>query len=323
MHMIRKAKAIKTAQPFISRNNGFLDRARRDYHLNRDLYLLIIPVLAYYIIFHYIPIYGAQIAFKDYSPALGISGSEWVGFKHFQDFFASRYFIRVLKNTLVISFTYILLGFPVPILLAILLNELHSNKYKRVAQSLTYLPHFISLVVVCGMIRDFTMDTGIINQVLALFGHKPVTMLGQPDLFVPIYVISGIWQEAGWGSIIYLAAITGIDPQLYEAAKMDGAGRLRQIWSVVLPSILPTIIIMLIMRMGRVMNVGAEKILLLYNPGIYETSDVINTYVYRMGLMNFNYSYSSAVGLFNSLVNFTLLIIVNQISRMTQETSLW
>lgn len=315
---------IKAAKPpALGPRPGFGTRAWKDLLRNRDVYLLVLPVLAYYVIFHYIPIYGAQIAFRDYSPALGITGSPWVGLKHFQDFFASRSFGRVLKNTVVISFTYILYGFPVPILLAIFLNELHSNRYKRVAQSLTYLPHFISLVVVCGMIRDFTMDSGIINRFLSLFGHKPVTMLGQPQLFVPIYVISGIWQEAGWGSIIYLAAITGIDPQLYEAAKIDGAGRFRQIISVTLPSILPTIIIMLIMRMGRVMNVGSEKILLLYSPAVYETADVINTYVYRKGLMDFDYGYSSAVGLFNSVVNFALLVGVNQISRMTQETSLW
>jgi putative aldouronate transport system permease protein len=296
---------------------------RRTLARYRDLYLMILPVLAYYLLFHYKPMYGALIAFKDFSPARGILGSPWAGFKHFQDFFSSFYFWRVLRNTLVISLSTLVFAFPAPIALALLLNELRSRAFSRTVQSITYMPHFVSLVVFCGLIREFTMDTGVVNQVLALAGWKPVTMLSQPQLFVPVYVVSDIWKEVGWGSIIYLAALAAIDPQLYEAARIDGASRLAQTWYVTLPGIAATAVIILILRVGHVMSVGFEKIILLYNPAIFETADVISSFVYRKGLQEFSWSFSAAVGLFNSAVNFSFLLGANWISRRLQETSLW
>jgi putative aldouronate transport system permease protein len=290
---------------------------------NGQLYLIALPVLAYYIIFHYAPMYGAQIAFKDFSPAGGITGSPWVGFKHFSDFFGSIYFIRVLKNTLTISLTSLVFGFPAPIILALLLNELRGRRFSRTVQLITYMPHFISMVVICGMILEFTSQNGLISVVLSWFGIPAKTMLNDARLFVPIYVISGIWQGIGWGSIIYLAALTGIDQELYQAASIDGAGRWKQTLYVTLPGLLPTIIVLLILRTGNILSVGAEKIILLYNPAIYETSDVISSYVYRRGLLNADWSFSSAVGLFNSVVNFILVASVNWLARRTSDTSLW
>ncbi len=290
----------------------------------RDLYLMALPVLVYYLLFHYKPMYGALIAFKDFSPARGVLGSPWVGVKHFSDFFTSFYFWRVLRNTLVISFNSLLFAFPAPIMLALLINELRSRPFSRAVQSVTYMPHFVSLVVFCGLIREFTADTGVVSQVLAAFtGAKPVTMLGKANLFVPIYVISDIWKEVGWGSIIYLAALSGIDLQLYEAARIDGASRLAQTWYVTLPGIAATVVIVLILRIGHIMNVGFEKIILLYNPAIFETADVISSFVYRKGLQEFNWSFSAAVGLFNSVINFSFLIAANWISRRLRDESLW
>lgn len=302
---------------------NFRRKVAKDFRINKGLYLLVTPVLLYYLVFHYVPIYGVQIAFRNFSVGLGIWKSPWVGFENFIEFFSSMYFWRLLGNTLRISFSYLIFGFPVPIIFALLINELRSKHFKRWSQSIIYLPHFISLIVICGMVRDFTLDTGVINYVLGIFGWQPVTMLTRPEFFTSIYVISGIWQEAGWGSIIYLAAIAGIDQELYEAARSDGAGRFIQTLRITLPSIAPTIIIMLILRVGRVMNVGSEKIILLYNQAIYSTADVISSYVYRKGLLEMDFSYSAAVGLFNSVVNFILLVSVNKISKATQETSLW
>jgi putative aldouronate transport system permease protein len=290
---------------------------------NGELYLIALPVVAYYIIFHYFPMYGAQIAFKDFSPSSGITGSPWVGFRHFTDFFSSIYFIRVLKNTLTISVTSLVFGFPAPIILALLINELRSRRFSRTVQLITYMPHFISMVVVCGMILEFTTRNGLISVVLSYFGVPAKTMLNDAGLFVPIYVISGIWQGVGWGSIIYLAALTGIDQELYQAASIDGAGRWKQTLYVTLPGLLPTITVLLILRTGSILSVGAEKIILLYNPSIYETSDVISSYVYRRGLLNADWSFSSAVGLFNSMVNFILVAFVNWLARRTSDTSLW
>jgi putative aldouronate transport system permease protein len=301
----------------------FLDRVRRDWRRNAGLYVLVLPVLAFYVLFHYYPLYGAQIAFKQFIPTLGIWRSEWIGLAHFRDFFGSYYFLRILQNTLIISLTSLLFGFPAPILFALMLNELRNRPFKRAVQTITYMPHFISLVVICGIIREFTRDDGAITSFLGVVGFARTSMLSVPELFVPIYVASGIWQELGWGSIIYLAALSGIDPELYEASVMDGAGRFRQLWSITLPGILPTVMTLLILRMGRMLNVGYEKIILLYSPAIYETADVISSFVYRKGLIDLNFSYSSAVGLFNGVANLTLLVAANRASRALGTTSLW
>lgn len=302
---------------------GFFEDTIKDFKINKVLYLMILPVVVYYIIFHYKPMYGAIIAFKEFSPAKGIFGSPWVGIKHFQEFFTDFYFFRIFKNTLVISITSLIFSFPAPIIFALLLNELKSKWFSRTVQTISYMPHFVSLVVICGMIKQFTSDTGFITYLLSFLGFERITMLSEPELFVPVYVISGIWQEVGWGAIIYLAALAGIDQELYEAARIDGAGRWKQTVHITLPGIAPTIIILLILRMGNILGVGFEKIILLYNAGIYETSDVISSYVYRKGLQEFNWSFSSAVGLFNSVINFVMIILSNWISRKVNETSLW
>lgn len=307
----------------VTEKKGLGERLFKDFKRNKYRYLIILPVIAYYLIFCYKPMYGAIIAFKDYNPSLGILDSPWVGFKHFMDFFNSFYFWRVLKNTIVISIATLLFGFPAPILLALLINELTNRHYKKFVQTVSYIPHFISLVVVCSMIKEFTMDSGIINDFMAWLGFPRVTMLNEKEYFVPIYVISGIWQQMGWDSIIYLAALSGVNKELYEAASIDGAGRVKQIFSITIPSILPTIVTMLLLKIGGILNVGSEKIILLYNEATYETADVISSYVYRKGLQEFNWSYSTAVGLFNSIINFILLIFANKASKKLTETSLW
>ncbi len=307
----------------LGKSNSLLARLGRDIRKNYGAYLLILPAILYYTIFCYKPMYGIIIAFKDFSPGKGIFGSPWVGLKHFEAFFSSYYFWRLLKNTLSISLTSIVFGFPAPIIFALLLNEIRNMKFKRVVQTVTYMPHFISLVVICSLIKLFTAEDGIITSLLSVVGFEPVTMLSKSRYFVPLYVISGIWQEVGWGSIIYLSALTAIDPGLYEAATIDGATRWQQTLHVTLPGITSTIIIMLILRMGSVMSVGYEKIILLYNEGIFETADVISTFVYRKGLQQFQWSYSTAVGLFNSVINFAIVFAVNQISRRVSEVSLW
>jgi putative aldouronate transport system permease protein len=305
------------------RSMSLRSRFLREMTKNGGLYLIALPVIAYYVIFHYVPMYGAQIAFKDFAPSTGIMRSPWVGLKHFTDFFGSVYFLRVLKNTLTISITSLVFGVPAPIILALMINELRGRQFPRTVQLITYMPHFISMVVVCGMILEFTSQSGLISMVLASFGVPAKTMLNDARLFVPIYVISGIWQNVGWGSIIYLAALTGIDQELYQAASIDGAGRWKQTLYVTIPGLLPTVIVLLILRTGNILSVGAEKIILLYNPSIYVTSDVISSYVYRRGLLNADWSFSSAVGLFNSIVNFILVASVNWLSRRASETSLW
>jgi len=291
---------------------------------NRELYILVLPVIIYYILFHYKPMYGVIIAFMDYKPRLGMAGSAWVGFKHFENFFGSVFFASRMWNTLRISLATLIFGFPAPIIFALLMNELRGKAFPRIVQTITYMPHFISMVVLCAMIREFVRAGGFINEFFVLFGYpEGKDMLNNGQLFTPIYVISNIWQGIGWGSIVYLAALTGIDMQLYEAAKIDGAGRWKQTLHVTLPCIIPTIVIMFIMRCGQVMSVGYEKIILLYNESTYEYADVISTYVYRVGLVQKQYSYSAAVGLFNSIINFILVILANFISGKVSETSLW
>ena len=290
---------------------------------NKMVYLMLLPVLVYYILFHYKPMYGIIIAFQDFNPRRGVLGSPWVGLKHFRDFFGGYYFLRLLGNTLRLSFATLLIGFPFPIILALLINELRSKKFSKIVQSITYMPHFVSMVVLCAMIRQFVGSNGFITGFMSLFGYDGGNLLNHGEYWIPIYVISNIWQGAGWGSIVYLAALTGIDSELYDAAKVDGANRWKQTLHVTIPCILPTIIIMLIMRVGQIMGVGYEKTILLYDGAIYDVADIISTYVYRMGLQNRQFSYSTAVGLFNSVVNFILVIIANQISKKTTETSLW
>ena len=290
---------------------------------NWELYLMIIPVIAYYIVFCYVPMYGAIIAFENYSPGKGILGSKWVGFKHFIDFLSSPDIVRLLRNTLTISINTLIFGFSTPIILALMMNELRQAKFKRVVQTVSYMPHFISVVVICGMIKDFVSPGGLISDMLSPFIGENIGMLTREEMFVPIYVSSGIWQALGWDSIIYMAALSGIYMQLYEAAKIDGAGKWNQMRYVTLPGIMPTIVIMLILKIGSMLSVGYEKIILLYNPLIYNTSDVISTYVYRLGFESQEWSYTSAVGLFNSIINFILLVSANTISRKMNDTSLW
>lgn len=284
---------------------------------------MVLPVLIFFILFHYKPMYGAIIAFKDYTPALGITESPWVGLENFSRFFSSVYFGRLIRNTILLSVYSLIFGFPAPIILALLLNEVRNKKFKGLTQTVTYLPHFISMIVVTGMLVDFSMTSGLFNDIIELFGGERSPLLQNPDLYRTIYVASGIWQEAGWGSIIYLSALSGVDSQLYEAAQIDGAGKWKQLLNVTLPGIMPTIVIMFILKMGTLMNMGYEKTILLYNPATYETADIISSYIYRIGLLDQDWSYSTAIGLFNSVINFALLLITNKLARKCGETSLW
>ncbi len=305
------------------KNMSLWQKIRKDFKKHKYVYAMALPMIVFFILFHYIPMGGIVIAFKDFNPRLGIHASKWVGLKHFKAFFSSIYFGRTIKNTLLISAYSLLWGFPASIILALLLNEITRERFKRVVQTVTYLPHFISLVVICGMIVDFTSTDGLINSILANFGVEPTNLLTRPELFRTIYIGTGIWQDIGWDSIIYLSALSGINPTLYEAATIDGAGRWKQLWHVTLPGIAPTIIIMLILNIGGLMSVGFEKIILLYNPLTWETSDVISSYIYRKGIINANYSFSTAVGLFESAIGFTLLAGANKLSKKVSETSLW
>ncbi|MDR0405812.1 MAG: ABC transporter permease subunit [Clostridiales bacterium] len=318
---IKNNALAKTARAYAG--GGFGKRAAKDFKRNYSLYLIALPVLLFYILFAYKPMYGVWIAFTRFNPAQGIVGSPWVGLANFTSFFRSHYFARLMKNTLFISAASILFSIPSAVLLALLINEVKSKAFAKTVQTITYMPHFISLVVVCGIVADFVSLDGLVNKILALFGAEAVSFLQMPEYFVPIYIISDLWQEVGWSSIIYLAAIVGIDAELYEAATIDGAGRVRQVLHITLPGILPTVVIMLLLRLGAIMNVGFEKIILLYNPMIYDTSDVISTYVYRAGLENFDFGLSAAVGLFNSVINFALILISNTLCRKLNETSLW
>ena len=297
-----------------------------DFQKNKAVYFMFLPVVVFYLIFHYYPMSGIILAFKDFKPVLGIWGSPFTGdygFEHFLAFFGSSFFGRTITNTILISLYQLIFGFPMPIILALMLNELRSPKFKKVMQTITYFPHFISTVVVCGMLTDFCLSDGLFNQITGFFGVPSVSMLSEPKLFRTIYVASGIWQSMGWDSIIYLAAIAGIDTQLYEAASLDGAGRFKKIWHITLPGIKGTVVILFIMAIGKMMSVGSEKILLLYNPSTYKTADVISTYVYRKGLLDQDYSYSTAVNLFNSVINFALVFCANALSRKLTETSLF
>ena len=295
----------------------------RDWKMNKYKYLLILPVLVYLALFCYKPMYGLIIAFNNYKPTRGITGSDYVGLMWFDNFFNNIYFWRLLSNTFTISALSIVFGFPAPIILALLLNEIQNDKFKRTVQTITYMPYFISLVVTCSIIKIYCQENGLFSQIIEIFGGTRRNLLIDPSAYRPIYVLSGIWQNIGWNSIIYLAALSGIDQEQYEAARIDGANRFQQMLHITIPGILPTIMILFVLRMGSILNVGYEKVLLLYNTSIYETADVLSTYIYRMGLESQKYSLSTAVGLFNTLVNIVFLVLTNWISRRTTESGLF
>lgn len=298
-------------------------RWRKAVMKNWQLYVLLSPVILYFLVFHYFPLYGLQIAFKDFIASKGILGSPWVGFKHFERFFDSYYFWRLIKNTIGIGVFTLVVSFPVPIILALLLNEVKSLKYKKFVQTVIYAPHFLSTVVVVGMLLLFLKTDGMINQIIKLFGGTPIDFISEPSWFKSLYVFSDVWQTMGWSSIIYIAALAAVDPAQHEAAMIDGASRLQRIFHINIPAIMPTIVILFILNAGSVMAVGFEKVYLMQNDLNMSTSDVISTFVYRSGILEAQYSFSAAVGLFNSLINFIMLIMVNQIAKKVNETSLW
>lgn len=289
-----------------------------------QLYVLILPAFVYFLVFHYGPMYGVQIAFKNYMPSLGIWGSPWVGLDHFKRFFDSYYFWDLIRNTVGISLYSLVVGFPLPIILALALNEVKDGPFKKSVQTITYAPHFISVVVIVGMIIAFlSPSSGILNNALQFIGFESKAYMEDPAWFKTIYVLSGVWQSTGWSSVIYMAALSGIDPQLHEAATIDGASRIQRLWNINLPYLMPTMIILLIMNFGSVMSVGHEKVLLMQNPLNMPSSNIIATFTYQQGLLDAQFSYAAAIGLFNSAINAILLLFVNKISQKVSETSLF
>lgn len=288
-----------------------------------QLYVFLIPTLAYFIVFCYVPMYGVQLAFKDYNAMLGITGSPWVGFEHFRRFFESYQFKQLLWNTLSLSIYQLAVSFPVPIILALALNQVKNSKFKKLVQTVTYAPHFISIVVLVGMLNVFfSTSGGLMNEVVKFFGGEPKLFLGKEQYFQHMYVWSGVWQSMGWNAIIYLAALSGVSPELHEAAVVDGASKIKRIWHIDIPVIFPTIIILLILNCGQIMSIGFEKAFLMQNSLNIGTSEIIPTYVYKMGLLNAQYSFSTAVGLFNSVINCTLLFVVNKIAKRAGQSGI-
>lgn len=294
-----------------------------DLKMNKWLYLLAVPIIIYFLVFNYAPMVGILMAFQDYKPAKGILGSNWVGLKNFIDFFSGPNFLTILRNTLVINLLGLGIGFPLSIIYALMLNELHLKYFKKAVQTIHYLPYFVSMVVLCGLIQEFCSTNGIVTDVLvALFHINRENLLQNPNYFWTINLFSDIWQGLGYGAIFFVAAITGVSQELHEAAAIDGAGRLQRAWHVTIPGIMPAIVTMLVLKCGMILQVGGDKILLLYNPSIYSTADVISTHVQRMGIEQMNYGYSTAVGLFNSVVGTVLLIGSNMISAKLTDTSI-
>lgn len=302
-----------------ARKKTWAELIARDFKMNKYKYLLVLPVLIYLAVFAYKPMYGLLIAFKNYRPRLGIAGSKWVGLQNFQNFFQDVYFWRLLRNTLSISLLTIAFGFPAPIILALLLNEVRNTTFKRTVQTVTYMPYFISMVVACSLVKDYCQSNGLFSMLLG--SNK--NYLTDSSYFYLIYVVSDVWQFVGWNSIIYLAALSGIDQEQYEAARIDGAGRFKQILHITIPGIAPTIVVLFILRMGNVLNVGFEKVLLLYTEATYDVADVISTYVYRRGILKADYSYGAAVGLFNSVVNVIFLVSTNYMSKKFNQGGLF
>ena len=302
---------------------SFSARLKKDLQRHKFKYLIFLPVLIYLILFCYKPMYGIIIAFQKFRPSLGIERSPWVGFEQFTRAFQDPFFWRALRNTFSISLLTLVFSFPAPVFLALLLNEVKVSWFKRSVQTLTYMPHFIASVVVCGMITTYCQTNGLISQIMVFFGGQPTNLLTHSKYFYPIYILSGVWQNVGWNSIIYLAALAGIDQEQYEAAKIDGASRIQQMIYITFPGLIPTMSMLLVLNLGRVLNVGYEKILLLYQPLTYEVADVISTYVYRKGLIDADYSFSTAVNLFNSAVNIVFLLTSNRISKKLGQSGLF
>ena len=311
MHSINSVK--------LSRKNGW----KHNFLMNKGLYLLSTVIIIYFLIFNYAPMFGLVIAFEDFKPQRGVWGSDWVGFQHFIDFFSGPSFLKILRNTFVIGFLGLSVEFPLSIAFALFLNEIKNIKFKKTVQTVSYMPYFISIVVICGLVIEFTSSTGFITKLMVnLFNIDKVSLLTKANYFWTINLLSNIWQNLGYSSIIFVAAITSVNNELHQAAAIDGAGRLRRVWHITIPCIKPTIITMLILRCGTLLNVGFEKILLLYNPSIYSTADVINTHVQRLGIEQAQYGYSTAVGLFNSVVGTILLLSANYFSKKYAETSI-
>lgn len=319
-----KAKIGITAAGTAPYSRKFTGQAiLKDFRRNKYAYLMAVPGIVLVILFSYMPMFGLALAFENYKPNLGIFGSPFVGLKHFTDFFKSIFFGRIVRNTLVLSFLQLAIVFPASIIFALLLNEIRTKLFKSTIQTISYMPNFISMVVVAGIIIDFCSSRGVLTAFVSNFTGSTQNLLSNPNHWRTLYILSDLWQGLGMGSIIYIAALASIDQELYEAAVIDGANRWKQTLHVTLPGIMPTVIIMLIMRVGFMMSVGSEKTILLYNAQIYETADIISSYVYRKGLVEFNYGYSTAVSLFNSVINFALLIFTNFVSRKVTETSMF
>lgn len=318
-----KSAARKTKPAIELPKKTFWQRVVIDFKKHWVIYAIALLCLSYYFVFRYAPMGGLQIAFKNYRPARGLWGSKWVGFKWFQQFFSSYYFPRLLRNTLTINLLSLVIGSTLPIFLALLLNEVRSSAYKRTVQTVTYMPHFVSLVVACGIVLDILSYDGLFNQIFRLFGAEPILFSNVPEYFPWIYVFSDVWQNLGYNSIVYLAALSSINVELFDAAAIDGCNRFQRVWHVTIPGILPTIILLLLMKVGSMMSVGYEKIILLYNDAVLERADVFSSFVYRYGMLGGNYSYSAAVDLFNNVINILLLVIFNNISRKVSDISLW
>ncbi|OMF20265.1 protein lplB [Paenibacillus sp. FSL H7-0331] len=288
----------------------------RKIKMDRWLYLMLLPGIIYFLLFKYGPMWGIVIAFQDYSPFQGMTGSNWVGMKHFIRLFSDPTFFVLLRNTLLLSLMNIVFVFPMPIVVALLLNELRTEKFKKVIQTLIYIPHFMSWVIIIGMFFViFEMQDGVFQKMIASVGLQKFTFMMNPDLFRPTYIIQAIWRDTGWGTIIYLAALAGVDPQLYEASRIDGAGRMRQLWHITLPCIRSTIVILLILKIGDILELGFDHVFLLLNPLNRDVAEIFDTYVYTIGIVQGSFSYSTAVGLFKSFIGLVLVLIANELSK--------
>ena len=306
-----------------SHEQSFAVRLKKNYQRHKALYWIALPIIAYYLIFKYLPMFGIIIAFQDYRPGKGFLHSDFVWFKNFVEFLTNPTASRTIFNTLRLNFYSLLVEFPAPIILALLLNEIRCAPFKKAVQTFSYMPHFISLVVVCGLLMDFSSSIGVFNDIAVLFGFERQSMLGNVDLYLPLYIGSSLWQGVGWGSILYLATLSSTDPNLYEAAVIDGAGRWKQMVHITLPTIIPIMVLQLIMRIGSMMSTGAEKTILLYSPLIYEKADIISSFVYRRGPQEMDFSFGAAVGLFNSVINLILLVTANWFARKISGESMW